>query len=226
MSAVTWPPPPSSVLTTILPWRLRLARRAGRLPDVQTYTQHQLVFHANIPSTIWRRCSGSSTQSISDQGRQSDVRPPEWMSTTIVRAREQLPRQEVGELLVLRPGGRAREGAVHGGPRRPAAREGERCLGRHARDDDDAARDLIRLQVAREVDARRSAPRPRRRDASEHHRRRPVAVRDDDDRKTARAPVALMFDERGGSRAGRIACQAHRGRPCSEPGSHSSGAGA
>ena len=130
-------------------------------------------------------------------------------------------REEVGELLVLRPGRRARERAVHVGARRPAAREGERRLGRDARHDDHAARDLLRPQVAREVDRGDLALGLVAVDAAEHDRRRPVAVRDDDDRDRAGLP-SRSCSTSAGSRAGRTACQAHRGRPCSEPGSHSS----
>ena len=113
-----------------------------------------------------------------------------------VRRREEDAREVVGELLVRRPVRRAGERAVEVHARRPHPRVRLRRGGREHRDDRDAPRDLLGLQLLDQ---------PQRRDLAlvlvavvpgEDEHVRPVAVRDRRDRDEGARPAAGVRDLR------------------------------
>ena len=109
-----------------------------------------------------------------------------------VREREELGGEEVGELLVGRAGGRARERAVQVRARRPEPGVGARGLRRGAGDHDHAARDLLGLELPGEIERRDLALGLVAVHAADHERRRPRAVRDRDDRDHETRPAGQV----------------------------------
>ena len=160
--------------------------------------------HRRRPSA--RRCSASSTQCISDHGGQRPLRPPLCMSTTMSARGKRKRREEVGELLVGRPVGRARERAVEVRARRPEARVGARGVGRGARDDDQPARARRSgCGLAREAERGDLPLRLVAVDAAEDDRRR-ARRRRGSRRSGRRGATSRSCCSSAAARAGRPAC--------------------